>query len=65
VFFLFHLVLLFLWQMTGEPREGYSKTNTSASDMVEKEEKGILHTNMEFVDGWTLARTLGEGAFGE
>jgi hypothetical protein len=26
---------------------------------------GILHTSMEFVDGWTLAQTLGEGAYGE
>jgi hypothetical protein len=23
------------------------------------------HANMEFVDGWTLAQTLGEGAYGE
>lgn len=31
--------------------------------MVQK--VGILHTSMEFVDGWTLAQTLGEGAYGE
>jgi hypothetical protein len=33
--------------------------------MVQEEEVGVLHTNMEFVDGWTLAQTLGEGAYGE
>jgi hypothetical protein len=33
--------------------------------MVLEEEVGILHTSMEFVDGWTLAQILGEGAYGE
>jgi hypothetical protein len=46
--------------MTEEPCGGYSKTNTSSDNVEQKEEIGT-----EFVDGWTLARTLGEGAFGE
>jgi hypothetical protein len=41
------------------------KINLCTSNMVQKEETGILDTNMEFVDGWTLAQTLGEGAYGE
>lgn len=44
---------------------GYCKIDLSTDNMAQKEEVDILHTNVEFVDGWTLAQTLGEGAYGE
>jgi serine/threonine-protein kinase Chk1 len=51
--------------MTVKPSVRCSKINISASDVVQNEETGISNTDMEFVDGWTLCRTLGEGAYGE
>jgi hypothetical protein len=45
--------------------EGACKINRSTNNTIRTEEVGILHTNMEFVDGWILAQTLGEGAYGE